>query len=440
MADIATRIPPQSLEVEKHVLGGLWLGDSDAYRALDILGPDDFYHPKHAVLFVATKQLQAKDSAIDLVTVSELLKSEGTLDAAGGTDYLLEISAEVVSAARMDDYCSILKEKTARRKLIRDAMQVHEAAWNESVPLDEVRGLAESRLLDAPDGESLGPVSAKSALISTMDLIERVHKGEMLGLQTQYHAFNEASGGLCAPDWIVLAGRPATGKTALALDISDYLATDCDKSVLFFSLEMDREQLMQRVICRREGIDFKALRTGKLPRSEFAKIASAVKDLIKSKLYIDDASSASPGRLLSIARRHKAKYGLDFMVVDNLSLMDGDRGGDDRLQEVSRITKKFKQMAKKLKVPIMTLVHLNRGIEERGEDPIPRMRDLRECGTIEQDADNVYVMVRPDPRGTRVDIHGLKQRNGEANIVIPLTSEFEFQRFKSYEGPAGRVG
>lgn len=432
------RIPPQAVEVEKHVVGGLLLGDKEAYSAFDSLSGQEFYYDQHRILFDAAKRLHAEDRVVDLLTLSERLKSEGKYEQAGGDPYLFEIAAEVVSAAGMDNFVSILREKADRRKLISDAALVHESAYNEQIPIEEVRAMAEERLLDQDaSAQFAGPVSAKSALRDTVALIEKVHNGEMQGLQTQYHQFNEMSGGLCAPDWIVLAGRPATGKTALALDISDYLATDCRKSVLFFSLEMGREQLMQRIICRRKGIDFQALRLGRLPKSALSMVAEAVHELVSSRLYIDDSPDATPGKILSRARRHKAKHGLDLVVVDNLSIMEGDRHTENRLQEVSSITRAFKKNAKRLGVPIMTLVHLSRAIEGRGEDAVPRMADLRECGTIEQDADNVYTLHKPDPQGTRVDVHGLKQRNGPSNCVIPLTAEFQYMRFKSYESGAG---
>lgn len=426
--------------MEKHVIGGLLLGDSEAYTALDSLRQEDFYYQRHGVLFGVIRELHARDSVIDLVTVSEALKSNGRIGEAGGDEYLFEIAAEVVSAAGMDSYCSIVKEKAERRRLIADAKVVMDAAYNEGIPADEVRGIAESRLLDAEDAVSGEPVSAREALKSTLHLIERCHAGQIQGLQTQYHLFNSLTGGICAPDWIVLAGRPAVGKTALAIDIADYLATDERKQVLVFSLEMTREQLMQRIICRRQGIDFQALRTGRLPRQEFQRITDAVAELLKSNLYIDDNPDQTPASIMSRCRRHKAKHGLDLVIVDNLSIMDSDRRSEGRIQEVSAITRAFKKNAKKLELPIVTLVHLNRSIEARGEDAIPRMSDLRECGTIEQDADCVYVMHKPDPQGTRVDVHALKQRNGPSGVVIPFTSELQYMRFKTYDARDGFLG
>ena len=434
------RIPPQAVEVEKHVIGGLLLGSVEAYGALDTLSKEDFYDDRHGILFAALKSLHAADSSLDLLTLSEALKRDAIYDRSGGEQYLLEISAEVVSAAGMDDHCAIVKERSTRRKLIRDASAVLEAAWTEGIPCEEVRGIAEARLLDGSHAEDKGLVTAKDALISTLSLIERAHKGELQGLQTQFPLFNEMTGGICAPDWIVLAGRPAVGKTALALDIADYLATDEQKQVLFFSLEMSKEQLMQRLICRRQGIDFQALRTGRLPRSEFTKVAAAVRELRDSKLRIDDCPDANPSKILSLARRHKAKHGLDLVVVDNLSIMEADRHTENRLQEVSSITRALKKNAKRLEAPIMTLVHFSRALEARGEDAIPRMADLRECGTIEQDADVVFGMHKPDRMGTRVDIYGLKQRNGPSDCIIPLTSQFQYQRFAPYKPVDGFMG
>lgn len=435
------RVPPCAPEVEKHVIGGLLLGDAEAYSALDAIEPKHFYDDRHRTIFETIKEIHAEDKTIDLVALSERLKASGRHESVGGDAYLLEISSEVASAAGMDHYCSILREKAERRRLIMDTALANAEAWDESKPLDDVRSRAEARLLDSdghgPDG---GPVSTKTALTTTLKLIEKAHAGEMQGLQTQFYKFNEMSGGLFAPDWIVLAGRPATGKTALALDIADYLATDDKKSVLFFSLEMPREQLMQRLICRRHGIDFHKLRTGKLSKYDFEKVAQSVEELVQSHLFIDDSPDSTPGRVLSVARRHKAKHGLDLVIVDNLSIMEGDKRTENRLQEVSSMTRAFKKNAKRLGVPIMTLVHLSRAIESRGEEAVPRMADLRECGTIEQDADDIYALHKPDPLDTRVDIHGLKQRNGPSNCVIPLTSEMQYMRFKSYEPRAGFLG
>lgn len=429
--------PPNAREVEKHIIGAMLLGDTEALQFLEKLTSTDFFLEKHSTLWASMQELHKVGSSIDLVTVREFLTRNGTYGTAGGEDYLLEISSEVVSSAGLDSHCGIVREMSTRREYIRAAQKILTAAQNTAMPMDAVDAVAENAVSQAGgDRQSGGLVSARDCLVSTIDLIEKSHSGELQGLKTQFNQFNYLTGGLCAPDWIVLAGRPAVGKTAFALDVADYLATDKQKSVLVFSLEMTKEQLMQRLICRREGIDFQALRTGRLPRSEFQKIRLAVSSLKDSKLFIDDSSVITPARILSMAKRHRKTSGLDMIVIDNLSLMRGDRRSENRLQEVSELTRTFKGFGKILGVPILTLVHLSRAIEGRGEEAIPRKSDLRECGSIEQDADMIIAMHKPDIQGTKVDLHLLKQRNGPEGVVS-LTSDLAHMRFLPYEAANG---
>lgn len=429
--------PPQAVEVEKHVIGGCLLQDPDAYIAFDKLKPEDFYLDRHHHIFDSMLAIYRSGSTLDIITVNEHLERASLVGAIGGIEYLFEIATEVVSCAGMDDHCRIVKEKAVRRAWDQAATRLLSATRNPSLTNEEVSAIAADSLSETGgDGESSGPVSAKKCLVGTIDLIEKSHSGEVQGLQTQFPALNQLMGGICTPDWIVLAGRPAVGKTAMALDIADFLATDKQKNVLVCSLEMTKEQLMQRLICRRQGVDFQLLRTGRLPRREFQKIADACRELSASKLFVDDNPDMTPGRMLSLAKRHKNKYGLDLLIVDNLSLMRSDGRAENRLQEVSDITRNFKKFAKHLQCPIITLVHLSRAIESRGEDAVPRKADLRESGSIEQDADVVMVMHRPDLQSTRVDLHLLKQRNGPEG-VLPFTSEFQYMRFKPYEAHDG---
>ncbi len=431
--------PPTAIEIEKHVIGGCLLGDEDAYVAFDKLKPEDFYLDKHHHIFDSLLAIHRSGTTLDIITLNEHLDRAHLLSSVGGTEYLFEIASEVVSCAGMDDHCRILKDYSTRRAWDKAATRLLTASRNKNLSNEEVAAIAEDSFSEVgAGGDALGPVSAKKCLAGTIDLIERSHSGEIQGLQTQFPAFNQLMGGICAPDWIVLAGRPAVGKTALALDIGDFLATDKQKNVLVCSLEMTKEQLMQRVICRRQGIDFQLLRTGRLPRREFQKISEACRELAASKLYIDDNPDMTPGRMLALAKRHKNKHGLDLLIVDNLSLMRSDSRTENRLQEVSDITRAFKKFAKKLDCPIITLVHLSRAIEARGEDAVPRKSDLRECGSIEQDADVVMAMHRPDNQADRVDLHILKQRNGPEG-VLPFTAEFQYMRFKPYEARDGFV-
>ena len=426
---------PAQPEVEKHIIGGLLLGDPESYKAFDLLSPSHFYLEKHALIFSEMLSLHTRGVEVNLVSLSSAFKASGLLQTVGGDEYLLEIASEVASSAGMDDHCARVREMADRREYIRRGQQLLATAQNTASPMAAVESAAAGVMAELGGGPKTGPLSAKECLVSTIDLIERCHSGQIQGLQTQFPQLNQLTGGLCQTDWIVLAGRPAVGKTAFALDVADYLATDLKKVVLVCSLEMPKEQLMQRLICRREGIDFQALRTGRLPRSSFGGIASAVGALKTSSIFVDDAPNQTPASILTACKRiASAKGRLDLVIVDNLSLMRGDRRSENRLQEVSELTRTFKGFGKLLGATILTLVHLSRAIEHRGEEGIPRMSDLRECGSIEQDADMIFAMHKPDPAATKTDLHILKQRNGPAPAVVPLTAEMQYMRFKPYNG------
>jgi replicative DNA helicase len=433
------RVPPQAVEVEKHVIGAMLLDVDAVGVAVEHLAAEDFYLERHQVLYETLLSLSEKNQSVDLLTLAEALRKSGKLEASGGEAYLMEISAEVVSSANLVDHARIVKEKALLRKLIGAATRMLEKAYDATqdppVLIDQAEGeiyaIAETRVK-----QGFQPI--KSVLAETFRLIESYAKGDVIGVPTGFRDLDSQTSGFQKTDLIILAGRPAMGKTALALSMLANSAIMYGKSMAFFSLEMGREQLAQRILCREAKVNMHMLRTGKLAQRDYPKLSLAVGPISESKIWIDDNPNLNILELRAKCRRLKSQHGLDMVLIDYLQLMSGAGKVENRQQEISQISRGLKALAKELEIPVMALSQLNRSVETRGGDGEPKLADLRESGAIEQDADIVMFVYRDEVYNKEAEkgkakIIIAKQRNGPIGDV-PLTFVSDYASFENYSG------
>jgi replicative DNA helicase len=433
------RVPPQAVEVEKHVIGAMLLDTDAVGQAVELIGVDDFYLERHQVLFETVLALSEKNQAIDPLTMAEALRKAGKLETAGGEAYLLEISAEVVSSANVADHARIVKEKSLLRKLIGVSTKTLEKAYDATVDPPQLIDQAEAdiyALAETKIKQGFQPI--KSILAETFRLIESYAKGDVIGVPSGFRDFDAMSSGFQKTDLVILAGRPAMGKTALALSMLGNSAIQYGKSIAFFSLEMGREQLAQRILCREAKVNMHLLRTGKLPQRDYPKLSLAVGPISESRIWIDDNPNLNILELRAKCRRLKSQHGLDMVMIDYLQLMSGAGKVENRQQEISQISRGLKALAKELQIPVLALSQLNRSVETRGGDGEPKLADLRESGAIEQDADLVMFVYREEVYNKEAEkgkakIIMAKQRNGPIGDV-PLTFVSDYASFENYSG------
>ena len=433
------RVPPQAIEVEKHVIGALFLDGESVGDAVEVLKYEDFYLEKHQVIFEAVASLFEKNLPVDIITVTDTLKKNARFEMAGGDAYLMEISAEVVSSANIVQHCQIIREKALLRSLISSATRILEKAYDGSQEPGEIMDQAEGEIFAISETTiKQGFIPIKRILSDTFKLIESYSKGEIIGVPTGFRDFDSMTSGFQKTDLIILAGRPAMGKTALALSMLANAAIDYKKTVAFFSLEMGREQLVQRILCRQAQINMHLLRTGRLPQRDFPKILIAAGPISDSKIFIDDHPALNILELRAKCRRLKAQHGLDMVMVDYLQLMQGAGRQENRQQEISQISRGLKGLAKELEIPVVALSQLSRAVEQRGGEGEPKLSDLRESGAIEQDADLVMFVYRDEVYNKEAEkgkakIILAKQRNGPTGDC-PLTFISDYASFANYSG------
>ena len=361
------RVPPQAIEVEKHVIGALFLDGEAVGDALEVLKPEDFYLEKHQSIFEIVSGLFEKNVHVDIVVVSEALKKNGKFDLVGGDAYLMEISTEVVSSANVQQHCQIIKEKALLRSLIGSATRILERAYDGSQDPAEIMDAAEGEIYAISETTvKQGFIPIRQILSETFKLIESYSKGEIIGVPSGLKDLDNLTSGFQKTDLIILAGRPAMGKTALALSMLANASIDYKKTVAFFSLEMGKEQLVQRILCRQAQVNMHLLRTGKLPQRDFPKLSIAVGPISESKIFIDDHPALNILELRAKCRRLKAQHGLDMVMVDYLQLMSGAGRQENRQQEISQISRGLKGLAKELDIPVVALSQLSRAVEQRG--------------------------------------------------------------------------
>ncbi|OKL37426.1 replicative DNA helicase [Domibacillus mangrovi] len=442
MSDLLTdRIPPQNIEAEQAVLGAIFLEPSTLTVASEILIPEDFYRNAHQQIYLTMLKLGDHGKAVDVVTVTEDLAAAKQIEDVGGIAYLSELAASVPTATNIEYYARIVEEKSLLRRLIRTATTIAQDGYNREDEVEDLLSEAEKSIMEVAQRKNAGAFhNIKDVLVRTYDNIELLHnrKGDVTGIPTGFAELDRMTAGFQRNDLIIVAARPSVGKTAFALNIAQNVATNTDEKVAIFSLEMGAEQLVMRMLCAEGNINAQNLRTGALTDEDWRKLTMAMGSLSNSGIYIDDTPGIRIGEIRSKCRRLKQEQGLGMILIDYLQLIQGNgRSGDNRQQEVSEISRSLKGLARELEVPVIALSQLSRGVEQR-QDKRPMMSDIRESGSIEQDADIVAFLYRDDyydkesENKNMIEIIIAKQRNGPTGTV-ELAFVKEYNKFVNIE-------
>lgn len=429
---------PHNIEAERSVLGSMLLEHEALEQMLEQLKPEDFYVSRHEHIFAAMRDIRASGSAVDLVTLNNELEIHGKLDAAGGTVYLTELMSFVPTAANVQHYAKIVEERSVQRSLIRAGHEMINDGMNDEKDVEESLDMAERRIYDISmrkTEDSLVSIAeiVPSALNEIGELIAR--KGKITGVASGFKDLDRMTNGFQKSDLIIIAGRPAMGKSALAMNIAQYAAIHDNRSVVVFSLEMSREQLVTRMLCTEASVESQRIKEGLLTDSETMRLLETAGPMQRSKLHIDDTGGVTVSQIRSKCRRLKARLGLDMIIIDYMQLMQGVGGGsrknDNRQQEISDMTRALKLLARELNVPILLLSQLNRGPEQRQEHR-PMISDLRESGSIEQDADMVILIYREqvydETADNTAELIIAKHRHGSIGTV-QVAWQGEYTRF-----------
>lgn len=425
------RVPPHSQEAEESVLGAMLI-DKDAVIAVaEFLLPEDFYDERLKEVYQACIDLYEERTPIDVLTVTDKLKKRKVLKEVGSSSYLAELANKVPTAAHVEHYGRIVKDTATKRSLMSVASRLVDVSLDEGLAANEVLDRAESEIFSLSQKSlSKAFTSVRDTLAESFDRLDELHKsgGGIRGIPTGFKDLDDALAGLQQSNLIILAARPGVGKTTLAMNIAQYVAVELKRQVGFFSLEMSREELVDRLLVAQADIDAWKLKTGKLSEDDFSKLSDAMGVLAEAPLFIDDTPALSVLEMRTKARRLQVESGLDLLVVDYLQLARS-RNLENRVQEVSEISQGMKNLARELKVPVLVLSQLSRAVETRGGKK-PQLADLRESGSIEQDADVVMFLWREDdenPENIMLDI--AKHRNGPLRSV-PL--HFKGDRIRFY--------
>ncbi len=426
MSKSRLRIPPQSLDAEKAVLGSIMLRPGALNEIADILIPDSFYSEKNRLIYKTMLELWGKNEPIDLLSLGSLLKEKKLLDSVGGNSYLTELTSTVPSSTNVKHYAEITQKKYMLRSLIEAADHISELSFNEGDEhIDDIMDQAEKKVFSitsSPKGQKF--IHLKDTLKEAWERLEKLHevKGGLRGISTGFRDLDLMLSGLQKSDLIILAARPSMGKTTLALDIARHAATLHNVPVGIFSLEMSSQQLVDRLLAAESKVNAWNLRTGRLTTdSDFSKLRDSLDRLAKAPIFIDDHPSNTITRMRGVARRLKAEHGLGLIVVDYLQLMTTSKNYDSMVNQVTEISRSLKALARELEVPVLALSQLSRAVEARGGKP--RLSDLRDSGSIEQDADVVMFIHREDK---------YKDESEKTNIAEILIE-------KHRNGPTGKV-
>jgi len=441
MSDIlADRTPPQNIEAEQAVLGAIFLEQEAIVTTSEILKPEDFYRGIHQRIYQAMLELSEKSEPVDLVTVTALLESKKQLDEVGGVSYLTDLANAVPTAANVEYYCRIIEEKAILRQLIRTATKIVTDGYNQSDELQFLLSDAERNIMQISQKRSSGGFQhIKDVLMNAYERIETLStkKGDITGIPTGYPDLDKMTSGLHGSELIILAARPAVGKTAFALNVAQNVAARAGETVAIFSLEMGAAQLVMRMICAEGNIDAGKMRTGYLEEDDWRKLTMAIGNLSKAPVYIDDTPGVTINDIRSKCRRLKAEQGnVGLVLIDYLQLISG-RGGDNRQQEISEISRSLKLLARELNCTVIALSQLSRAVEQR-QDKRPMLSDIRESGAIEQDADIVAFLYREDYYDQETEEKNVieviigKQRSGPTGTV-KLAFLKEYNKFVSLD-------
>jgi len=431
------RTPPHNIEAEQAVIGAIFLEPGAFSAASEILLAEDFYRASHQRIFQSMMTLSNKGEPIDLVTVTTLLSNEQVLDEAGGVSYLTDVASSVPTAANIEYYSKIVEEKSLLRRLIRTATDIVTTTFDKEGEVEDLLNEAEKNILEVSSRNNAGSFKAiKDVLIDVYDNIEILHQSDsrVTGVATGYRDLDQMTSGFQKNDLIIIAARPSVGKTAFALNIAQNVATKTEENVAIFSLEMGADQLVSRMLCAEGNIDSQRLRTGKLEPDDWGKLTMAMGSLSNAGIFIDDSPGIRVNEIRSKCRRLKQEHGLGMIIIDYLQLIQGsDNSKENRQQEVSEISRSLKGLARELEVPLIALSQLSRGVEQR-QDKRPMMSDLRESGSLEQDADIVGFLYRDDyydeesEQQNIIEIIISKQRNGPTG-TIELAFVKEYNKF-----------
>jgi len=440
------KLPPQNIEAERSVLGALLIDKDAIISVADIIKPEDFYKDTHQIIFEAMLELYEKREPVDIVSLSNRLKEKGQLELIGGRSYLASLANAVPTASNVLSYAQIVQKKATLRKLIQISGEITNLGYQETEDLAKILDQAEQKLFSVSQRflkQSF--VSIKNVLTETFDRIDELHKqsGKLRGIPTYFIDLDNKLAGLQKSDLIVLAARPSMGKSSLALDIARQVAVNSKIPVGIFSLEMSKESIVDRLLCAQADVDLWKMRTGHLSDkgevNDFTKIGQAMGILSEAPIYIDDSATANVMEIRTKARRLQAEHGLGLLIVDYLQLMESGqkRSSESRVQEVSQISRALKAIARELNIPVLAVSQLSRAVESRNP-PIPKLADLRESGSIEQDADIVLFiyreeMYKPNTEKKHIaDIYIAKHRKGPTG-VIQLYFDTEKVSFKNLE-------
>lgn len=442
------KIPPQSLEAEMSLLGSVLLDKEALLKIADLIKADDFYKDSHARIFETILELYSRNEPIDLLTLSNRLLEKGILEIVGGRSYLAVLANAVPTSSNVVNYANIVHKKAVRRRLLNASHEIIRLGYNEDNDIENVLDEAQQHLFGVSQiyfKQTFTPI--RGVLADAFDRIDELHKnkGQLRGAPTGFTGLDNLLGGLQKSDLVILAARPSVGKTSLALDIVRHIGAKRRIPVGMFSLEMSKEQLVDRILCSEANIDLWRLRTGRLSDSpdsdDFPRIGHAIGTLSEAPIFIDDSPNLNIMQIRTKARRMQAEHGLGLIVIDYLQLMEakGSKNSDNRVQEISEITRGLKGIARELNVPVLALSQLSRTVEQ-SKPAIPKLSHLRESGSIEQDADVVLFIYRkaadrnyrledipPDERNS-AEIHIAKHRNGPTGMVKCIFNE----QFASY--------
>ena len=438
-------MPPHSVEAEQSVLGGLLLDSAAWDNVADVVRSEDFYRPDHSLIFEAIGALAAQGKPSDVVTVSEQLERIGKLDSVGGLGYLGTLARDTPTAANIKAYADIVRERSLLRNLALAGNEISSSVYaNEGETARELVDKAESRVFEIAEagfrGKLEGAVSIQTLMPHLIDQIDDWHANpnKLRGLATGFDQFDKLTGGLRPGDLVIVAGRPSMGKTTFAVNMAEHAALkeDIKAPVIIFSMEMPAEQLMTRMLSSIGRVPLNNIRSGQISDDDWPRITGAAGQLSGSKIFIDETPALTPTELRARARRVKREHGLGLVVVDYLQLMQVPGTKENRATEIAEISRGLKALAKELKVPVIVLSQLNRGVEQR-ENKKPVMSDLRESGAIEQDADMILMIYREEVYDKNTTKRGMaeielaKHRNGETGTLV-LTFQGQYSRFINF--------
>ena len=436
--DPIEKVPPQNVEAEMAVLGAMLLDREVISQAIEMLKDGFFYKDAHRKIFAAITKLFDENKGVDLITVIEELKRSNALDDVGGPSYVTGLASSVPTSANFVHYAKIVKEKMLLRSLINAVTQIATECYTVSHDVDDIVDKAEQLIFDVSSKKIESRFTPLREIIkNSIETIDNLYqrKEHVTGIATGFRDMDIKTAGLQPSDLIVVAGRPSMGKSALATCIAEHAAVVEKKPVAFFSLEMSKEQLVQRMLCSHARVDAHKVRTGFLSQADWPRLVSAAGKLSEAPIYIDDAAGISVMELRAKARRLKAQFDIQLIVLDYLQLMQGHAKADSRQQEISEISRSLKALAKELNVPLIAISQLSRAVEQRS-DHRPQLSDLRESGAIEQDADLVILLLREEYYNPTDENRGVaeaiiaKQRNGPTGSVN-LAFLGEFMRFEN---------